>query len=291
MTVDMRPANPGIPSPSKLGRWGFETSLAGRAGAPEGAERDPLEDRAEAQAPSGTAEAVAGRLILDLEHGLALPHEGRERSALVVLKALLDHGEIERPGELAHLPGVVLQPDGESALVGLPCEPAVEPELVRCRERESGGVRVAVDVVRVDAVEVLVPAGVHAVEQDRAEEVEAADVEPALVGEALDRPALHLRRKPGSVRPVRLVAAGREVADDPAMAAMQPPNRPSGRLDAVDVVHGGPNGGVDFPAELELPRVRRRPWPPVGLGRALAHERERQRSRDQTTGPGAVSGS
>src|SRR5436190_6443708 len=205
MTVDMRPANPGIPSPSKLGRWGFGTSLAGRAGAPEGVERDPLEDRAEAQAPSGTAEAVAGRLILDLEHGLALPHEGRERSALVVLKALLDHGEIERPDEPAHLPGVVLQPDRESALVRLPCEPAVEPELVGRGERESGGVRVAVDVVRVDPVEVLVPAGVHAVAQDRAEEVEAADVEPALVGEVRERPTERLARKPRGGTAVGLV--------------------------------------------------------------------------------------
>ena len=61
-------------------------------------------------------------------------------------------------------------------------DPAVEAKLVAGAEREAGLVFVAGDVVGLDRVEALAPAEVEAVAEDRRQQVDAADVEPALVG-------------------------------------------------------------------------------------------------------------
>jgi hypothetical protein len=69
-----------------------------------------------------------------LEHRLAIARERlvagrRVVGAFGVLEALLVHCEVEPRFQLRHLAQVVLQPDGQSVLVGDPRQRPVEHEL------------------------------------------------------------------------------------------------------------------------------------------------------------------
>src|SRR5207248_11034085 len=92
---------------------------------------------------------------LDVEDGLARIDERLQPSALVVVDALLVHGEVEGWLEAPDLAEVVLEADGEPPVVRELREEHVEADLIGGGQREPGVVRVAVDVVEVDGVETL----------------------------------------------------------------------------------------------------------------------------------------
>jgi len=99
--------------------------------------------------------------------------------------ALLVDCEIEVGHELRDLVKIVLERDGEVALVGLVGDEAVEGELIGGGEGKAGFVGVAVDVVGLYAVEAAGDGEVEPGEDDAAD-VGRADVEPALVGEIFE---------------------------------------------------------------------------------------------------------
>ena len=103
---------------------------------------------------------------------------------------------------------------------------------------------------------------------DRPEHVEAADVEPALVGPALERAAEDVGRELAGVGPAGLVGAGAEVADDLAPLGVQRGHDARVVVEEVDVVHLGLDRLVDRGRQLPLPGRAGR-GPPDAGGRLL----------------------
>jgi len=68
--------------------------------------------------------------------------------------------------------------------VGFVCQPGVEVDLVLRAEREAAGVKIAIDVVGVNAVEAFGLAQVEARAQEGRQQVNLADVQPPLAGPA-----------------------------------------------------------------------------------------------------------
>ena len=99
--------------------------------------------------------ADGGRLYSTVKTALRARTNGSEPVALVVLEALLVERPVEARLERADLVEVVLEPDRQPAGVRGAGEEAVVGELVGAGEREAAAVRVAVDVVGLDAVEAL----------------------------------------------------------------------------------------------------------------------------------------
>jgi hypothetical protein len=120
--------------------------------------------------------------------------------------------------------------------VNLLGDPAVEAKLVFPGQREAGVVGVAVDVVRFDRVEALARAAVEAVVEDRRQDPDPADVEPALLRVPLVAPALDRLRETAGVGPVALPAADVEVADGPAALPVKLADDLSADVEAVDLV-------------------------------------------------------
>ena len=59
------------------------------------------------------------------------------------------------------------------------CEPSIEAQLVGSREVEAGVIEVPIRPVELDAIETLADAAVDAFAEDRAEHIQATDVQPA----------------------------------------------------------------------------------------------------------------
>src|SRR5690606_18796105 len=261
------------------------------AGAAPGPEVVLLEQRTQAQAPGLGTEAVGGQLVLDVEDGLARLDERGQLRALAVLRALLVDGEVEVADQPRDLVQVVLQPHRQAAFVGEPGDQPVVAELVGRGEGEAGAVAVAVHVVRFHRVEALGAAHVEALGHERAEDVGAADVEPALALPAVAA-ADHGGGEVAGVRPEVLPGAGGQVADDLPAVAVQRRDRATGVVEAVDVVDRHVDGRVQAPAELPLP-AGARPGPPAVavLSRRAAGRRgaAREQQQEQHDGQGRSS--
>jgi len=150
--------------------------------------------------------------------------------------------------------------------VNLLGDPAVEAQLVLPRQREAGVVGVTVDVVRLDRVEALAGAAVEAVVEDRRQDPDPADVEPAFLWVPLVALALDRLRETAGVGPVALPAADVEVADGPAALPVKLADDLSADVEAVDLVDQRGNRRVDPPLKLPLPGCGRRPRLPAAIG-------------------------
>jgi hypothetical protein len=166
-------------------------------------------------------------------------------------------------------------------------DPAVEAELVAGGEREPGLVLVAGEVVRLDPVEPLAPAAVDAAAEDRRQQVDAADVEPALVGVALVGATENGLREASRIGPVALPGADVEVADRPPALAVQPGDGSGPDFEAVDLEDARIDGEVDLPLQLPLPWGGGRLRMPAGLGAGRQEERGgAERCQQRQTEPG-----
>ena len=132
-------------------------------------------------------------------------------------------------------------------------EPRVEVELVARRQREAGGVGVAVDVVEIDAVEALRLALIEACVQDRLEDGLLADVEPALVVESADRIPFDRVRVRARVGPEGLPGAGVEIADHTVPGRVEGGYRLRRRVEQVHLVERRVERLVERARELDLP--------------------------------------
>jgi hypothetical protein len=168
--------------------------------------------------------------------------------------------------QLPDLLGVVLQRHRHSPPVDFAGYPAVESQLVGGGEREPGLVFVAGDVVGLDRVEPLVPAAVEAAAEDRRKQVDAADVEPALIRVAGVGAAEDGLGEATGVRPVVLPGADVEVTDRPPPLAVQRRDGLGGDFEAVDLVDPGLDREVDLALQLPLPGGGRRLRVPAGGG-------------------------
>src|SRR5262245_17737982 len=163
------------------------------AGRHTGPEICALKDAVEFPLSGELTEARPLPPILDDHHGLGCLHKrvklgaaraagSIEARAAVVVVEFEDH-PVEVGGHHSRLREVVLERRPQAFLVRGVGEPSVVDQLVAIGEREAGSAVavdvVAVDVVELHAVEPGLPALVHASAHDRAEDVEAPDVEPA----------------------------------------------------------------------------------------------------------------
>ncbi|KAL1839414.1 hypothetical protein VTK73DRAFT_4043 [Phialemonium thermophilum] len=107
----------------------------------------PLQHRAEPAAPTRVARRLPRRIgdaallravrVLDVEDGLAGAHEGSEGGALVVLGALLVHGEVHDVQHVVDEVARVLEPDGQAALGALGGQEAHKVDGGGSREAEA----------------------------------------------------------------------------------------------------------------------------------------------------------
>ena len=123
----------------------------------------------------------------------------------------------------------------------------------RGRQREPGIGGGRVHQIRFDAVEATFRADVEPRRHDRPQHVDLPDVEPLLVGPAIDRVALHRFRELRGVGAVVLPAANFDVADHLAAGRVQRSHHARVVLQPVDVVHRGVHGLVDRDLQLPLP--------------------------------------
>ena len=83
-------------------------------------------ERHELQLPRLLAKLGCFQSVFDVEDWYACGDERQERLAFVELEALLVQRSIEVGDQVGYLVHVVLEPDGQSPLVGLACQPYIE---------------------------------------------------------------------------------------------------------------------------------------------------------------------
>ena len=137
---------------------------------------------------------------------------------------------------------------------------------------------VTVHVVRVDGVEALRLAHVHALGHDRRQLGALAHVEPALARPVIERLAERRRGQRLRVRPPLLVTAGVDVADHLDVAPVQSGDGLRARPLPVEVVDRCLDGGVERAAVLDLPALPTRGLPPRGARLAVRRCGARGRS-------------
>ena len=151
----------------------------------------------------------------------------------------------------------------ESAAMGLTGQPAVVRELIFAAERKAALVGIPVDVVGIDAVTVFLHGQVQAGLHQRVEQVQPANIEPFLVGPALEHTAQHFTRESIRVRPPVLPTAGAEIADHFAPLGMQLVDQLLRRIEQIDIVNLGVDRWIDRSAQLNLPARGRQRSPDV----------------------------
>jgi hypothetical protein len=99
--------------------------------------------------------------ILRIENRLPRLNKQRQRLALVVLMALLDHSKIKLINQL--LPNIkrILQPNSKPTLASKLGDQNIEPNLIRFRKRKPGLIREAINVVRLNRIAPLLGSKRH----------------------------------------------------------------------------------------------------------------------------------
>jgi hypothetical protein len=105
------------------------------------------------------------------------------------------------------------------------------------RQREAGVVGVAVDVVRLDAVEALVHARVQSRPQHRRQDIAFTDVEPLFALPTVEFLAQHFGRRLIGIRTPILPAARTDVADYDSPLFVKRRDCVSIGVEKIDVVH------------------------------------------------------
>ena len=204
------------------------------------------------------AEARRGQAVLGDEDRLARGGERRSRSHSSNWKHCSTTAKSKAGSSAATWSRSFLSAIGEPARVRRAGEEAVEAQLVGGRQREAAGVGVGVDVVRLDAVEALVAAGVEPALDDGPSTSRRRTSSQRSPGQPVERAAGHRARKARHVRAEPLERAGAHVTDHPPPCACSRRRSPRRGLEQVDVVD---RGSTECRAGRQLPlpgRPRRR---------------------------------